>query len=110
VPPAWLAREQPNPPTRGLARWEVVLRLHARYASRTGLVNDYTLSALAAARVFHDRNGSLTAETPQAGGLRPLSCCYLAVARTMDRCVHPAVDSSPLSLGCGAWGPFGGED
>ena len=64
VPPAWRAREQPNPPTRRLARWEVVLRLHARYASRTGLVNDYRLSALAAPRVFRDRNGSLTPERP----------------------------------------------
>ena len=39
----------------------MVLRLHARYASRTELVNDYRLSALAAACVFHRRNDSLTA-------------------------------------------------
>ena len=66
VPLAWLARKQPNPPTRRLARWEVALRLHARHAVRAGLVNDYRLSALAAARVFRDRNGSLTTEPAQA--------------------------------------------
>lgn len=39
-------RAAPNPPTRGPTRWEVVLRLHARHAIRTGLVTDKSISTL----------------------------------------------------------------
>jgi len=37
-------RAAPNPPTRKPTRWEVVLRLHARHAVRTGLVIDKSIS------------------------------------------------------------------
>ena len=37
-------RAAPNPPALRLARWEVVLRLHARHAIRTGLVTDKSIS------------------------------------------------------------------
>ena len=44
-------RAAPDPPTRRLARWEVVLRLHTRHAMRTGL-SPTRVSALAGDRVF----------------------------------------------------------
>ena len=39
-------RAAPNPPTASSARWEVVLRLHARHVICTGLVTDKSISTL----------------------------------------------------------------
>jgi hypothetical protein len=61
----WRTGEQPNPPTRRLARWEVVLRLHARYVAAPDWSMTYTIAAPERAVVFPGATDRLLPKSPR---------------------------------------------